>query len=159
MKIQRLAIVLLLLTCVITGYAQTKPKQVVFVCEHGAGRSLIASRYFEQQAKQEGLKVNVLFKGLSPDPVLGEVPKQGLIKDGFTFKDEKPELLKENDLKRADLIVTLDCELPAQFSQYKSKHLKYTGIPSISDNYAVARDSIKGITQDVLVKLKTKGKK
>jgi arsenate reductase (thioredoxin) len=138
--------------------AQTGQKDisVVFVCEHGAGRSVIASRYFERLAREQGVHVNVSYRGISPDPSIGEVVKEELIKDGFHFADEKPVALSQQDIKDSDFVVTLDCSLPSGLDAADAKVLAYTGIPPPGNNFLIARDSLKKINVDVLTKLKSK---
>jgi hypothetical protein len=41
---------------------------VVFVCEHGSAKSVIAAVEFKRMAKENGLDVNVLTRGTNPDP-------------------------------------------------------------------------------------------
>ena len=44
-----------------------EPGRVVFVCEHGSVKSLIASLYFNQRAQQRGLPFKAVARGTAPD--------------------------------------------------------------------------------------------
>src|SRR6476660_2666664 len=44
-----------------------EPKRVVFVCEHGSAKSVIAATEFSRIARENGLKVDVLTRGTNPD--------------------------------------------------------------------------------------------
>jgi protein-tyrosine-phosphatase len=137
--------------------AKEEDLSVVFVCEHGAARSVIAAKYFEQISKQNGLNVKITFRGITPDPTLHEGSRAGLLQDGLhVSQDEKPQALVEEDLKQANLIVTIDCELPAMFDSYIDKLVSYEGVPSIDKDYGTARDTIIRIGEDVLRKLKNR---
>lgn len=137
--------------------SKAKKITVVFVCEHGAARSLIAAKYFERMSKQNGLNANIIFRGVSPDSVLHKGSKAGLIQDGFVMnKYEKPQAFVDEDAKKADLIVAIDCELPASFDNYVDKVVSYEGVPPIDKDYGLARDTIIRISDDVLLKLKDK---
>ena len=48
--------------------APLKPATVVFMCPHGAAKSVLASAYFERLAKERGLNVRVESAGTDPDP-------------------------------------------------------------------------------------------
>ncbi len=43
------------------------PGQIVFVCEHGSVKSLIAASLFERAAAERGLDVHAVSRGVSPD--------------------------------------------------------------------------------------------
>ena len=49
------------------GESTTK---VLFICPHGAGKSVLASVYFEQFARAHGLQVRVDALGTEPDPAV-----------------------------------------------------------------------------------------
>lgn len=53
--------------------SDAKP-MIVFVCEHGSAKSVIAASEFERMAKKEGLAVNILARGTNPD---AEIPALG----------------------------------------------------------------------------------
>ena len=46
----------------------TSTKHVLFMCPHGAGKSVLASAYFERLAREKGLNVRVDARGTEPDP-------------------------------------------------------------------------------------------
>lgn len=47
--------------------APLKPPTVLFMCPHGAAKSVLASAYFERLAKERGLNVRVESAGTEPD--------------------------------------------------------------------------------------------
>jgi len=54
----------ILLACAFLACKQHKaPKEVVFVCTHGAARSPIAAAYFDKLAKENDLNFQAVFRG------------------------------------------------------------------------------------------------
>jgi hypothetical protein len=43
---------------------------ILFICEHGAAKSVIAAAYFDILAGERGLKYRATFRGTNPDPTL-----------------------------------------------------------------------------------------
>ena len=40
--------------------------QIIFVCEHGAGKSVIAAAYFNKLAAERGLPDRAIYRGANP---------------------------------------------------------------------------------------------
>src|SRR6266478_6234419 len=91
-----------------TKTTSTKPT-VVFVCEHGSAKSIIAAAEFERMAKEKGLNLNILARGTNPDAEITKLVRDGLEADGYDVgnlkptKDfgEGPEGCSENSVVRA----------------------------------------------------------
>lgn len=45
---------------------------VVFVCEHGSAKSVIAAAEFKRMAKEKGLDLNILARGTNPDATMSK---------------------------------------------------------------------------------------
>ena len=119
--------------------AQQKQKTILFVCEHGSAKSVVAAAHFERMAKEQGLNVQVLSRGTNPDKVIPPKINEYLRQDGFGTYSGSPEKLTSNDLKNADYVVAL-CSLPD--SVLMNDKVKTWNIPSFEAGYPVARDSI-----------------
>jgi protein-tyrosine-phosphatase len=90
-----------------------KPKQqILFVCEHGAARSVIASAYFNKIADSLKLNYVSIFRGTDPESTLTTGKEKGKIKDNFKTENWKPELVTEEDAKNSYKVITFDCSLP-----------------------------------------------
>src|SRR6185436_6176974 len=79
------------------GLAQSKAAQspmvsqtVVFVCEHGAAKSVIATAYFNKLAAERGLPYRATFRGTSPQEALSVRAVAGLKEDGIAVPSGKP---------------------------------------------------------------------
>jgi hypothetical protein len=147
---------LLLVLTVHSSFCQTTNEiSILFVCEHGAARSVIAAKYFEKLSRESGLNIKVDFRGLSPDSAINKTTMERLTKEGFAFGSQVPAPLSQKDIQGAGFIIALDCE-PRNLSGYSGELLKYRGIPSIDNNYEMASDSIIHIVNDVLTKVRSK---
>jgi arsenate reductase (thioredoxin) len=125
------------------------PPTVLFVCEHGAAKSVIAAAYFNKQAKDQGLNYTATFRGVNPDPVLNPVAEEGLKQDGMDISGWKPVRVAKKDVDEASQIVTLGCALPVGTSK-AAKVKDWSNIPSPSQNYQLARDEIKKRVQKLV---------
>ena len=63
---------------------------VLFMCPHGAAKSLMASAYFQKLAKERGLNVRVDSAGTEPDPALSKGVVAHLQKNGYAIPIDKP---------------------------------------------------------------------
>ncbi len=138
-----------------------KTQTILFVCEHGAAKSVIAAAYFNKLAKERGLKYRAVFRGTNPDPVLAPAADRGLREDGISTDGWKPELITKTDMDTASGIVTLGCALPGK-DDVAGRVMQWNEVPSVSQNYQAARDDIVKRVQslvDDLAKKKKEAKK
>src|SRR5262245_20474816 len=63
--------------------AAEKTPTILFVCEHGAAKSVIAAAYFDKLAKERGLNYRAVFRGTNPDLTLAAAAENGLKEDGI----------------------------------------------------------------------------
>jgi hypothetical protein len=143
--------------------ASEKTRSILFICEHGAAKSVIAAAYFDKLAKERGLKYRAVFRGTNPDARIAPAAEKGLEKDGLKIQGWKPQIVTQKDMEEAAAIVTLSCALPGK-EAVAGKVAEWEGGPSVSENYPAARDHIVQKVQslvDDLAKQKpqAKGKK
>jgi protein-tyrosine-phosphatase len=133
----------LFIVALVTAMSAAKAQNmqsILFVCEHGAARSVIAAAYFNQLAKERGLNYRAQFRGTDPQDSLTSGTKAGLTKDGFDVSKMRPLLVSNGDVNNAERVITFDCKLP---NDIQPKELsQWNGVPAISENYNVARDQI-----------------
>ena len=100
------------------GHAQTGAKPmvatpaVVFVCEHGAAKSVIATAYFNKIAAERGLPFRATFRGTSPQENLSLRTVEGLKADGVAAPPGKPAAITDADVANATHIFAIGCTLP-----------------------------------------------
>jgi hypothetical protein len=131
--------------------------QVVFVCEHGAAKSVIAAAYFNRLASERGLSIRAVARGTAPDAEFNSATAAGLQADGFAPLSGKPRLLENSDTLATQQLVTLGARLPGDFPT--SLHTEWKDIPSVSADYGVARDAIRTRVQSLVNQLSAKAVK
>ena len=152
MQISLIPKVSLFLIVSLNAMAQEHKTTIVFVCEHGGARSTIASFYFNRMAKERNLPYQSVFRGLNPEMIPKETDR-GLRLDGFALHNMWwPTKLTEEDIKENSLLISLDCSPPSSFEVYQ----QWKGIPDISKDYAVARNEIVRLLNQLIQDLKTK---
>jgi arsenate reductase (thioredoxin) len=113
---------------------------VVFVCEHGAAKSVLAAAYFDKIVGELELDYRAIARGTNPDPEVSPQTIAGLADDGLTPTVFTPQKLTGSDIKSARRVVSF-CDLPEEFQQ--SSVVEYwKDIPPVSENYERARDVI-----------------
>lgn len=132
----------------------TDSKEIAFVCTHGAARSPIASAYFNKLAAENDLNYHSVFRATEPSKDLTKETIDGLEKDGFDIGSWKPRKVSAQDVAKAYRVVTFDCTVPLDDSSHDV--VEWNGTPSISKDYNVARDLIKGKVEQLIQELKTK---
>ena len=113
---------------------------IVFVCEHGAAKSIIAAAYFNRFAQERDLRLRAIARGTHPDSGLSAITVAGLHEDGLTPTESIPQKLSLEEIQAAEQIISF-CELPTEF-QPNVKMEKWNDVPPVSQNYERARDII-----------------
>jgi len=111
---------------------------VLFVCEQGAAKSIIATAHFDQLAKARGLKVRAVARGTNPDPIVSPKVSAGLRSEGLTDNAQKPKLVTDADVSNAKRVITLGCKLPQ-----KAEVTDWNDIPSPGAAYQAASKAIR----------------
>jgi arsenate reductase (thioredoxin) len=114
---------------------------VLFMCPHGAAKSLMASAYFQQLAKERGLNVRVDSAGTEPDPQLSKGVVAHLQKNGYAIPIEKPRAATAADMRGADVIVSIGCDLsklPAATGEVRN-----WSVPDFSADFSAAEQAIR----------------
>jgi protein-tyrosine-phosphatase len=115
-------------------------KIVVFVCEHGAAKSIIAAAYFNKLANQIYPGLHAIARGTHPDQELSPKTIIGLREDGLLPAESTPQKLSLSDIESAHSIVSF-CELPEEYWN-KVRTERWDDVPPVSEDYKKARDVI-----------------
>ena len=121
---------------------QPVSKHVLFMCPHGAAKSVLASAYFRRLASERGLNVTVDFAGTEPDPTVAPAVATHLAKQGYPVPTEKPRLATPADLAKADVVISLGCDLTKLPAPARSL-VKWDDVPPLSEDFARADDAIR----------------
>lgn len=117
-----------------------KDSVIVFVCEHGAAKSVIAAAYFNKMASERNLSLRAIARGTHPDQALSPKAVAGLSDDGLTPAESNPQKLSLADVESAQQIISF-CKLPDDY-QNKVVVEQWDDVPPVSENYENARDVI-----------------
>jgi arsenate reductase (thioredoxin) len=113
---------------------------ILFVCEHGAAKSILAAAYFNKIAREIGLGLQAIARGTNPDKELSPNAITGLLEDGLIPTEQTPQKLSLADLESAQQVITF-CELPLEYKKI-AVIKRWDGVPSVSENFEKARDAI-----------------
>jgi arsenate reductase (thioredoxin) len=130
-----------------------QPRKVVFVCEHGAAKSIIAKAEFERLAKANGIAVEVVSRGTIPDAEIAAGVRQGLLAGGTDLGPARPVKISTKDLHGATAVVTFGPDL-AEWMPKGVKTLDWSATPSPSKDYREARDYIRKQVEGLVGELK-----
>ena len=120
--------------------AATAPRQsrVLFVCLHGAAKSVVAAAHFRRLAAARGLAMTAVAAGTEPDPELAPGAVKGLAGDGLTAVPARPRPVTLHDLDSAARVVSFGCDVvPA-----RGQRVDQWDVPAVSDGYEMARRRI-----------------
>ena len=115
--------------------------RVIFVCEHGAAKSVIATAYFNTLAAERGLPYRATFRGTSPQADLSVSALKGLREDGLEIPAGTPAAISAEDVGAASHIFAIGCRLPAHATA-SGKASDWSDVPD-DMGYAPMRDAIR----------------
>jgi arsenate reductase len=125
---------------------------VLFMCPHGAAKSLMASAYFQKLAKERGLNVRVESAGTEPDAQLSKGVVAHLEKNGYAIPIDKPRAATAADMRDADVVISIGCDLsklPAPKGVVKNWR-----VPDFSADFTAAelaiRDEVNKLVEELL---------
>jgi len=116
--------------------------KVVFVCEHGSAKSVVAARQLARLAAGRGLRIQAVARGVRPDERIADAARAGLRSDGLDAGDEAPRALSSDDLRGAAVVVSFGQDVSALAGPTPVE--RWDDAPAVSEDYARARDYIVG---------------
>jgi arsenate reductase (thioredoxin) len=150
----RLARTILLLTFATVASAQTPLKPVVFVCEHGAAKSVVAAAHFNKLAAERGLPVRAISRGTAPDAAVPAGIADGLRRDGLAVPAGfVPTLVSSQEVANATRVVAFDVTLPGATAS------RWDKLPAFSDGYDAASRAIADRVEALVRELESISKK
>jgi protein-tyrosine-phosphatase len=112
--------------------------RVLFVCQHGAAKSVVAAAHFRRVAATRGIVADAVAAGTEPDAELASAAVKGLAGDGLPATPARPRPVTLYDLDSAARVVSFGCEIaPA-----RGQRVEQWDVPPVSDGYGAARDRI-----------------
>jgi arsenate reductase (thioredoxin) len=114
--------------------------RVVFVCEHGSVKSLVAMEHFNRRA-QRGLPYRAIARGTAPEPIVPAPVRDGLRSDGFEVSAFAPRKFEASDAEHALLVVSFDQDI-AKIVGARARYVKWDDLPGVLTDYTRGRDEI-----------------
>src|SRR5258708_4839682 len=136
-----------------SGKAPDPKPRVVFVCEHGSAKSVIAAAEFSRMARESGIDLDILSRGTNPDAEIPKLVRAGLKADGHDIGAMKPAKVSKDDLRGATKIISFGPDLKPLLAQGAAV-ADWSATPSVSDDYRAARDYIRKRLEDLLKEIK-----
>jgi len=129
--------------------SKTASLKIVFVCEHGAAKSVIAAKELEKLARERGMSIQAVSRGTTPDADISLPIRKGLKADGIEIGAMKPVQVKPEDLRDAARVISFGPDLSAVAGQ-KQKVEDWSATPDPGGNFPTARDYIVERLQSLL---------
>ncbi len=120
----------------------TQLPTVLFMCPHGAAKSVLASAYFQRLAKERGLNVRVVSAGTEPDAQVAPAVANHLTKNGYHVPVKKPQRATADEVATADVVISIGCDLKG-FPTPSGTLLKWDDVPALSEDFARADEEIR----------------
>lgn len=103
-------------------------KEILFLCQHGGAKSVIAVSHFNRLAAERGLPF-VAAAAATEDPYDG-VPApvaDHLQREGFDVRAFKPHQVAPDEISAAARVVTIGCDVPGA-------HERWDDVPAASED-------------------------
>jgi arsenate reductase len=123
---------------------------VVFVCEHGTVKSLIAREWFNRLAAERGLLVRAVARGVTPETSVPRTIADALRADGFDVGGFEARAFSAADSTGALRIVGIGVDLSSSGDRGNAPLDRWDGIPPASERYAASRDALRSRIEALL---------
>ena len=121
---------------------------VLFVCPHGAAKSVLAGSYFNRFAAELGLEARAIARGTDPD---AEISDRVRLDVGPELCVAQPTGLTAADVAHADLLVAFDL---AEAELGVSPNRSWNGLPALSADFELGRAAILGRVVALVAEIK-----
>lgn len=115
---------------------ESRPANILFVCQAGTAKSAIAREIFKRRAKERGIVVEVFSRGIVIEDHLSPQLKANLQVDGIDTNAERATQLAPADWAAADILVNFN---PLPDSVKHEDVRDWSDVPSVNNDYKNAR--------------------
>lgn len=133
-------VILLSIGLIASATALAQSNKIIFVCEHGSAKSVIAAVYFNKLAKEKNLPYEAVARGTDPDTVISTKTKQLLIQENLFDKHFVPQKLSQQDVDGAQQVF-LFYTLP-QTIKDKNNIQYWMGVDAVNGDFVKLKDDI-----------------
>jgi arsenate reductase (thioredoxin) len=146
----KLTPLVMILATLMAGPEPKPAGTVLFVCEHGSAKSVVAAAHFNRIAAERGLPFRAISRGTVPDPEMAPAALKGLLGDGLRPADPVPAKLTQSDLDTAVRVVSF-CDLPPDLKV--ATPIQRWEVPPVSTEYARSREAMLERMEQLLLEL------
>jgi arsenate reductase len=139
MRVLLLSLAALLVAQVSYADVQREPI-IVFVCDHGAAKSVVAASYFNKLAHERNISIRAVARGTEPQKELAPSAENGLREDRLLPPEPRPRALTPEEAAHATRVVTF-LSLPKEYYSLATVE-EWRDVPATGDSYVNARNAI-----------------
>ena len=129
--------------------------RILFVCLHGAAKSVLAARRFERLAAARGLRARADFAGTEPDPEIAPRVVKELLGEGIDVRALRPRRVAQADVAAVSRVITFGCDVAAPAGGPAVE--RWDDVPAVSDGYERATAAIDAHLARLLDELQAAG--
>ncbi len=107
---------------------------ILFLCPHGAAKSVLAMTFFKQLAADHGLDAHVSNAGTEPDETINPKVAAYLLERGIDMQSFVPPLLGDAQLNAADHVVSIGC-ISAEATPSSATYHDWSDVPMLSSDF------------------------
>jgi len=125
---------------------------VLFLCPHGAAKSVLAAAYFENLAEQRGLSLHADYAGTVPDAEVSHAVAELLRAEGLRFSLHPPRQATSEDLRSTCHVVSMGCEV-SDLNDLCPPGVTldhWDDVPPVSQNLLAAREAIRAHVESLI---------
>ena len=119
-----------------------EPKTILFLCPHGAAKSVLAAAYFDRLAQERGLSLRAAFAGTEPDDDLSPRVVAALREEGMDVSGRRPRRVGREDLAGAHRVISLGCAL-GELAPPGAAVERWDDVPPAGSDLDATRDAIR----------------
>jgi arsenate reductase (thioredoxin) len=117
-------------------------RSVLFVCLHGAAKSVLAAADFQRMAAARGLEIPAASAGTEPDPAIAPGVLRTLLAEGVDLRGQSPRRVTRDDVAGAARVVAFGCDL-GETAPAGTRVEQWADVPPVSDDLPAARAVIR----------------
>jgi DNA-binding beta-propeller fold protein YncE/protein-tyrosine-phosphatase len=122
-----------------------KTPTVLFMCPHGAAKSVLASAYFKQLAAERGIRVRVDAAGTEPATAVSPAVAARLDQQGLALPIATPRAVTATDVANADIVISIGCDVSRIPPSDKLR--RWDDVPDISTDPVAADRALRAKAQ------------
>jgi protein-tyrosine-phosphatase len=118
-------------------------QRILFLCQHGGAKSVIAASYFNRLAEQHALPYTAVAAAAEePYAAVPAAVAEFLQRDGFDVRSFNPRHVEAEDVSGAARVVSIDCSLEAVDAARASVE-RWDDVPPASDGVDASASAIR----------------